>query len=230
MYPPKKRQFFFTRRRELDYEISEIKRAHIRTNSDCISSAIFTLAQPLDSFPTYYAKLSEEVKSGVFKTLLDARVAYSEEYKTYQENQKKEFIGNPAPDFTLTDIDGKPFVLSEFNTDKYTVLDFWGSWCGPCLSGMPEMKKYYGLYSEKLEIIGIACRDKDESWRKAVTDNRLEWLHLLNDESSTDNNVAVCYAVDCFPTKIILSPEKTVVAVFKGENPAFYQKLDELLK
>lgn len=227
---PEEQAEFFTRRKELNYEIREVERTHIRAHPDRISSGALILKQPLDSFPDYYARLSEEVKTGILKTPLDAQVQRSEEYQIYLANQRKEFIGNPAPDFTLMNIDGNPFTLSGFNTDKYIVLDFWGSWCAPCLSGVPEMKKYYDRYGQKLEIIGIACRDEEETWRKAVADHRLEWLHLFNDESSAQNNVAARYAVGAYPTKIILSPDKTVLAVFEGEGADFYRKLDELLK
>lgn len=228
--PPEEESEFFTRRRELNYKIREIERAHIRAHQDRISSGVFTLMQPLDSFPAYYARLSEEVKTGVLTTLFNDQLKRSEEYQAYLENQKKEYTDSTAPDFTLTDIDGNSFILSGFDTDKYIVLDFWGSWCAPCLSGLPEMKKYYDRYSGKLEIIGIACRDKEETWRKTVIDHRLKWLHLFNDESSLQNNVAVRYAVGTYPTKIILSPDKTVLFKFEGEGPDFYRKLDELLR
>ena len=54
-----------------------------------------------------------------------------------------------APDFTLNDIDGNPLSLSSLR-GKYVVLDFWGSWCVWCIKGMPEMKKYYAKYKDKL--------------------------------------------------------------------------------
>jgi thiol-disulfide isomerase/thioredoxin len=220
----------FARRREINKMIREVEREHIRAYPERVSSAFYTLEQPLDSFPAYYDRLSDDVKVGMLKPILDSRMEYWKEYQAYLENKEKEFIGNPAPDFTLTDIDGNRFTLSDFDADKYIVLDFWGSWCGPCLMGMPEMKKYYERYGQKLEIIGIACRDKDEDWRKSVAENSLEWIHLFNDDSSVDNNVAVMYAVGAYPTKIIIAPDKTVAGIFKGEGEDFYKELDKLLQ
>ena len=49
--------------------------------------------------------------------------------------------GIEAPDFTLNDINGNPLTLSSLR-GKYVILDFWGSWCGWCIKGIPQMKEY----------------------------------------------------------------------------------------
>ena len=67
---------------------------------------------------------------------------------------KQQATGVEAPDFTLNDINGKPLSLSSLR-GKHVVLDFWGSWCGWCIKGMPQMKEYYAKYKDKLEILGI---------------------------------------------------------------------------
>ncbi len=221
----------FARRRELNVEIRTVEREHILTHPDRLSSAFFMLMQPLDSLPTYYALLSDGVKNGIMKPELDALMQHFAEYQEYQKNKMKEWIGQPAPDFTLTGIDGGLFTLSEYDTrGKYTVLDFWGSWCGPCIAGIPEMKKQYEQYRNRLELIGIACKDKETAWKAAVAEHGLPWIQVINDETSAESNVAVRYAVGAYPTKIILSPDKTILFTFVGEGRDFYEKLDELLK
>lgn len=222
---------FFARRRELNAEIANVKRTYIRAYPNRELAAVFVMTLPIDSIPTYYSLLTAQVKEGQWKAKLDSKLASYDEYQAYLINKGKEFIGHPAPNFTLTDIKGNTFILSGFDAKgKYTVLDFWGSWCGPCLAGMPEMKKYYERYSDKLEIISIACNDKDADWRKVVSDNQMAWIQLFNDDSSAEKNVAVLYTIGAYPTKVILSPDKTVLAVFNGEGRDFYEKLDELLK
>lgn len=61
--------------------------------------------------------------------------------------------GNLAPEFTLKDLDGKNFDLSSLR-GKYVVLDFWGSWCGWCIKGIPEMKRHM-----KIQGKNRICRD-----------------------------------------------------------------------
>ena len=129
-----------------------------------------------------------------------------------------------APDFTLNDLEGKPLKLSSLQ-GKYVVLDFWGSWCGWCIKGIPKMKEYYTKYQGKFEILGIDCGDKPEKWREAVKKYELPWLHVYNPE---DSQLLQQYGIQGFPTKIIVSPEGKVVKVIVGEDPAFYTLLDEI--
>ena len=134
--------------------------------------------------------------------------------------------GNPAPDFTLNDINGKPLALSSLR-GKYVIIDFWGSWCGWCIKGMPEMKKYYEKYNGKLEILGVDCNDTEEKWKAAVEKHQLPWKHVYNPRSNRE--VLTKYAVSGFPTKVLVDPKGNIVKLLAGEDPAFYQLLDEVL-
>lgn len=129
-----------------------------------------------------------------------------------------------APDFTLTDINGKELSLSSLR-GKYVVLDFWGSWCGWCIKGMPAMKEAYGKYKKKMEILGIDCNDSDEAWKAAVKKHELPWKHVYCPRGS---KVPSMYAIQGFPTKIVVDPKGKVVKVVVGEDPKFYDYLDEL--
>ena len=129
-----------------------------------------------------------------------------------------------APDFTLNDLQGKPLSLKSLR-GKYVVLDFWGSWCGWCIKGIPDMKKYYKKYNGKFEILGIDCNDTEDKWKAAVKQYELPWLHVYNPRSS---NVLRDYGIQGFPTKIIVGPNGNIVKTIVGEDPAFYTLLDEL--
>lgn len=149
--------------------------------------------------------------------------------KEEQEKAKaKENVaeGKMAPDFTLKDLQGKDLTLSSLR-GKYVVLDFWGSWCGWCIKGIPEMKKYYEKYKGKMEILGIDCRDTEEKWKEAVEKHELPWLHVRN-EGNPD--VSTLYAIEGYPTKIVIDPEGKIAKIVVGEDPAFYEYLDELFK
>ena len=92
--------------------------------------------------------------SSVF--VLVATMAFASQNGQVQPAQGKIKEGAVAPDFSLVGIDGKEVKLSDYK-GQYVVLDFWGTWCGWCIKGMPEMKKMYEKYGDKVEIIGIAC-------------------------------------------------------------------------
>lgn len=76
----------------------------------------------------------------------------------------------PAPDFTLKDIQGNDFSLSSAK-GKYVILDFWGSWCGWCIKGLPDMKKAYRKYKHKVVFVGIDCNDTEENGNR-------RWRHM----------------------------------------------------
>lgn len=134
--------------------------------------------------------------------------------------------GAPAKDFTLNDINGQPLSLSSLR-GKYVILDFWGSWCGWCIKGIPDMKKYYEKYSDKLQILGIDCNDTEQKWKDAVAKYELPWLHVYNPRNSTVLND---YNITGFPTKIVIDPQGNILKVIIGEDPAFYKFLDSLFE
>ena len=171
-------------------------------------------------------QLDAAVKAGPLASLYKRIDAAIQRDLAFEEAKKNVAEGKPAPDFTLTDINGKPFTLSSLR-GKYVVLDFWGSWCGWCIKGMPEMKKYYAKYQNKLEIVGIDCRDTEEKWKDAVKRHELPWLNVRNDDAT---DATLLYAVNGFPTKIVIDPEGNINKIVIGEDPAFYKHLDQLFK
>ena len=171
------------------------------------------------------ALLSPEVRNGRMKAYIDHQLEEVKEYLKQKEIENKVLEpGAEAPDFTLNDINGKPLALSSLR-GKYLVLDFWGSWCGWCIKGFPDMKVYYEKYKDKLEILGMDCNDTEEKWKKAVAENELPWKHVFVPKEST---VPTDYFISGFPTKIIIDPEGKVVKTIVGESPEFYELLDKL--
>ena len=170
--------------------------------------------------------LGDKAKNGKLAAMyqfLDKIIKEEQEKAKAKENVSE---GKPAPDFTLKDLQGKDLTLSSLR-GKYVVLDFWGSWCGWCIKGIPEMKKYYAKYKDKMEILGIDCRDTEEKWKEAVEKHELPWLHVRN-EGNPD--VSTLYAIEGYPTKIVIDPEGKIAKIVVGEDPAFYEYLDELFK
>lgn len=202
--------------------------AYITQHTDEEATVMLALAMSDDNAAKGIAMLSDNVRSGRMKPYIEGierqRLARQERKK----NQEKIKEGNAAPDFTLTKLDGTQLTLSSLR-GKYVVLDFWGSWCGWCIKGMPKMKEYYAKYNGKLEILGIDCRDTDEKWRAAVKTHSLPWLHVRN-EDNQKQDVSQLYGISGYPTKILISPEGNILKVIIGESPEFYQYLDQLFK
>ena len=133
-----------------------------------------------------------------------------------------------APDFELPDLQGNPLKLSSLQ-GKYVVLDFWGSWCIWCIRGIPHMKEAYAKYKDKMEILGIDCRDTEDKWKAAVDEHQLPWLQVRCSDEQLPT-IGGQYNIEGFPTKVVIDPEGKIVKVIVGEDPAFYTFLDELFK
>lgn len=137
--------------------------------------------------------------------------------------------GKKVPDInSMNTYTGKKFDLSSLR-GKYVVIDFWGTWCGPCISGMPKMKEYLDKYQAKLEIVGVASEsDKGERWKKFLDEKpQYRWHHVL---STKTEDYILKFSVAGFPTKIIVDPAGKIIGRFVGEDDEIYKKLDELLK
>ena len=170
--------------------------------------------------------IGEKAQSGPMAPLYKAMKEAIERQKAREEARKNMVEGVTAPDFTLKDLQGKDLTLSSLR-GKYVVLDFWGSWCGWCIKGIPDMKKYYEKYKDRMEILGVDCNDTEEKWKAAVEKHELPWLHVRNTDEA---DITVKYGIQGYPTKIVIDPEGKVAKIVVGEDPAFYKYLDELFK
>lgn len=132
-----------------------------------------------------------------------------------------------APAFTLPDLNGKEVSLSDFR-GKWVILDFWGSWCGWCIKGFPELKSAYEKYKPELEVIGIDCQETPERWRAGVEKHQLPWVHVYLSKEKQDALLSA-YGVQGFPTKIIVNPEGKIMNITSGEDPSFYETLAKLM-
>lgn len=136
--------------------------------------------------------------------------------------------GDKAPDFTLPDAQGKNVTLSSLQ-GKWVVLDFWGSWCGWCIKGFPQMKENYAKLNKKVTFVGVDCGDKMDAWKAALTKYELPWLNLWNDPEG-GNALLNTYGIEGFPTKLIIDPKGIIRNITIGEDPEFYTILNKLVK
>lgn len=180
-----------------------------------------------EAFNDQYAKMGESAKNSALWPLVE-RQKKSNEARAEKERKQAELASGDkmAPDFTLKDINGKDLALSSLR-GKWLIIDFWGSWCKWCIKGFPDLKEAYKKYAGRLEILGVDNGDTEEAWKAAVKRFELPWLQVYNPK---DSNVLDLYGVQGFPTKAIITPEGKVAAIVVGEDPAFFTKLDELMK
>jgi peroxiredoxin len=127
-------------------------------------------------------------------------------------------IGQPAPEFTINSVDGKPIKLADFK-GKYVMLDFWASWCKPCRDENPNVVKAFNAYKDKnFTILGISLDKDPVAWKGAIAADKLSWAHA-SDLKDFDSPTAVLYAIEAIPSSFIIDPSGKIVAKnLRGEE------------
>lgn len=135
-------------------------------------------------------------------------------------------VGMDFVDFEMNNGEGGTKKLSEYREeDKYLMLDFFASWCGPCQRSMPILAEIEKEYAAKLTSVSVATWDKLEDYKKAVTDLNITWDHYFDQESTG----ATVYGVSGVPTFILFSPEGKILV--RTHNPEDIRtKMAELTK
>ena len=134
-------------------------------------------------------------------------------WKKYYSMQKQRAItGKPFIDFEAEAPDGTKHRLSEYaGHSQYVLIDFWASWCGPCIASFPFMKQVYADYKDRgLCIIGVSCDKDRNAWLKALDKHQLPWTALLSPASKGDT--LDLYGVSGIPTVILIAPDGTIIA------------------
>lgn len=144
-------------------------------------------------------------------------------------------VGSKALDFTLTSVDDKAITLSECYAKGVVLLDFWASWCGPCIKEIPELQKLNSKHSERLQVISISVDENKEQWQDAITKYDLShWTHLIanNNEEyyfAKQGNTALAYGVEQIPCFILIDKSGTIVGRWSHLTPDAIKEIESLL-
>lgn len=125
-------------------------------------------------------------------------------------------VGAAAPDIVMNDINGKSFSLSSLK-GKVVMLDFWATWCPPCVRSIPEAKNLWASFKNKeFAMVGISL-DKDlDTWKSYVKEQQMGWIHIA-DGKFWDNQGALDYGIGSIPSVWIIDKDGNIA--LKDVNP-----------
>lgn len=148
---------------------------------------------------------------------------------TRMKGQLKAAVGKKFIDVTGKNAEGKPVKLSDYvGKGKYVLVDFWASWCGPCMhEANTVLKPLYERYknNDRFEIVGIVVNDAPENAKGAMTRSGFEWPQIIG----TEDPVMADYGFNSIPMLILFGPDGTIMdRGLRGQ--ALTNRIDELLK
>lgn len=130
-------------------------------------------------------------------------------------------VGKPAPIFELDQLDGKRFKLAE-TKGKVLVLDFWASWCGPCLQAMPEIHRTVHEFEDKpVALVGVNLEEPPSTVKATLERHKLN-LTVAMDQ---DGVVALKYGATAIPQTVVIDAQGNVTRVFVGGGPKLAEDL-----
>ena len=139
-------------------------------------------------------------------------------------------IGKPYMDLTLKDADGETVALSSLaGPGRWVLLDFWATWCTPCMNEVPHLKKAYETFHAKgFEIYGVSLDTDLTRWENTIGEQDMNWINVAQKKGGGFDPTAL-YAVSSIPANFLISPEGKIVAKnLRGEH--LEAKLAEVLK
>jgi thiol-disulfide isomerase/thioredoxin len=123
--------------------------------------------------------------------------------------------GNPI-EIKGTTLDGTPFDIVELK-GKVVLVDFWATWCGPCIAEMPNVRKNYDLYHAKgFEVVGVSLDEDPAALTEFLKEHQTPWITLFSakeEERGWENPTARYYGISGIPTVILVNQEGKVVSL-----------------
>ncbi|HEX4963278.1 MAG TPA: TlpA disulfide reductase family protein [Thermoanaerobaculia bacterium] len=123
--------------------------------------------------------------------------------------------GEPAPPFSLQTLDGKTVTRDSFK-GKVVLLDFWATWCIPCMRALPELKDLRQKnVSQPLVIVSVSVDEDKKTVQDFASKNGMDWLQAWDGEMKAVST----FRVDSFPSYVVLDSEGRITSRLRGWSP-----------
>jgi thiol-disulfide isomerase/thioredoxin len=155
-----------------------------------------------DEVDAIYATLGDDLKENPsIKSIMEAN-----------ETKKLTAVGKMFTDFTIGNgnLDQSSVSFSDYiGKGKYVLVDFWASWCGPCIAETPVIAEVYKKYKgDKFNVLGVAVWDKREDTLEGIKKHNIVWPQIIDAQTIPTN----IYGIDGIPHIILFGPDGTIVA------------------
>ncbi len=199
--------------------------AYLLAKSDSLDNDINTVKNPW-----FIANYPNTIISAILLSVSSKRIPKEETIRLYNGlsdvvkitepgRQVKRFIdlnkdikiGDLFTDIVQNNQEDKPMRLSD-SKGKYILLEFWSSYCGPCIKENPALVKMYERFNNKgFEIYAVSLDTRKADWIKAINKDKLPWINV-SELNGNDNTAAVIYGIHELPTNYLIDPNGKIIA------------------
>lgn len=197
---------------------------------------VFTVAHIPSAYSDYLYVMNRETFTDKEAAIIEKKMEEGRHYYYFQQmldERKAEMataVGQQYTDLAMPNPKGKTIRVSDYvKKNKYTLIDFWASWCGPCRAEMPTVVKAYNLYHKKgFEVVGVSFDSNKAAWVKAIAQLKLSWPHM-SDLKGWGCAASAVYNVKGIPANVLVDSQGVIVAKnLRGEN--LLNELAKLMK
>ena len=147
----------------------------------------------------------------------------------FVEGRLRTYPGRKYTDLKMATPDGGELSLSDVVPNhRYTLVDFWASWCRPCCAELPNVKAVWEKYHDKgFEVVGVSFDGDAEAWKKAIAEYGIKWLNM-SDLKGWGCEAAKVYGIRGIPRSLLIGQDGIIIDKdFRGD--ALMKKMDELM-
>lgn len=193
-------------------ELQKIYDSHTVIEQDFIKKnpTSYVSAFLIDVYATTFGKTKTTELYNVLSDSLKSS-CYGKNINQYLDLYKNLKVGDKYVDFSMTNKKGKEIHLSDYE-GKLILLDFWASWCGPCIEEYPALKKAYAEFSnDNFEIVSISEDQTKLEWLNAIEKNKLNWVHLWNEDGNRAAPFLI-YGINGIPDNFLINEKGIIIA------------------
>lgn len=211
------------REKELNVKIQAIRKDFLNDYASSIAGLwlmedmLIRSQISMEDVEKYFKKVDSKYSNIRYYKALESRI----------EGYNSTKIGKIVEFKTTNTLDGKLFDITSLR-GKYVILDFWGTWCGPCVKGMPDLKEFRDKNIDKLEVIAVNCGDSYERWENSKFTKSYNWIHIKSDKKN--NDFVNKFNIQGYPTKILISPKGEILYRYVGEYLQLYKEIEKHIK